>query len=138
MIRLNNLLEIRRKLQQKYSSALLSNQAGETFENKEDSFIAKVENVVLAHLEDEDFSINDLASELHLSRSQVHRKIKALTGMSTSIYIRHIRLQKAKELLKSSELSISEIAYQVGFKTPVYFSQVFKKTFGESPNATRM
>jgi AraC-like DNA-binding protein len=78
-----------------------------------------------------------MARELHLSRSQVHRKIKALTGMSPAIYIRHIRVQKAKELLASTQLSISEIAYQVGFKSPVYFSQVFKKTFGESPNATR-
>jgi AraC-like DNA-binding protein len=88
-------------------------------------------------LDDEQFSIHDLAKKLHLSRSQVHRKIKALTGMSTSIYIRHIRLHKAKELLASSDLSIAEIAYEVGFNTPVYFSQVFKETFGKSPNATR-
>jgi AraC-like DNA-binding protein len=78
-----------------------------------------------------------LARALNLSRSQVNRKIQALAGMSTSIYIRHIRLQKAKELLLSNELSISEIAYQVGFKSPVYFSQAFKETFGESPSATR-
>ena len=93
--------------------------------------------MVVFDIEEEDFSIHELARELHLSRSQMHRKIKALTGMSAAIYIRHIRLQKAKELLASTQLSISEIAYQVGFKTPLYFSQVFKETFGESPNSTR-
>ncbi len=138
IIRLNKLLEIRKTLQKKYSSTLISSQAHNTVpENKEDSFIEKTEKIILSHLDDESFSIHDLARELHLSRSQVYRKIKALTGMSAAIYIRHIRLQKAKELLGSSELSIAEIAYRVGFKTPVYFSQAFKETFGESPNATR-
>ena len=137
IVRLNKLLEIRQTLQKKYSSLLISSQPGEAIENKEDTYIEKVEKIILSNLEEEEFSIHELARELHLSRSQVHRKIKALTGMSTAIYIRHIRLQKAKELLGSSESSIAEIAYQVGFKTPVYFSQVFKETFGESPNATR-
>ncbi len=137
IVRLNKLLEIRQTLQKKYSSRLISSQAVEVVETKEDTFVEKVEKIILSHLGEEDFSIHELAREIHLSRSQVHRKIKALTGMSASIYIRHIRLQKAKELLGSSELSIAEIAYQVGFKTPVYFSQMFKETFGESPNATR-
>ena len=138
MIRLDKLLQIRKTLQIKYSSTLMSNQRHVvSIENKEDSFVQKVEQIILNRLEEEDFSILDLARLLHLSRSQVHRKIKALTGMSTAIYIRHIRLQKAKELLSSSELGIAEIAYQVGFKTPVYFSQKFKETFGQSPSATR-
>lgn len=137
IIRLNKLLEIRQTLQKKYSSMLISSQPVASIENKEDTYIEKVEKIVLSNMEEEEFSIHELARELHLSRSQVHRKIKALTGMSAAIYIRHIRLQKAKELLGSSELSIAEIAYQVGFKTPVYFSQAFKETFGESPNATR-
>ena len=138
IIRLNKLLEIRKILQKKYRSSLISSQPQlKVLESKEDTFIEKTEKIILAHLGDETFSIHDLARELHLSRSQVHRKIKALTDMSVAIYIRHIRLQKAKELLASTQLSISEIAYKVGFKTPLYFSQVFKKTFGESPNATR-
>lgn len=137
-IRLHNLLEIRKTLQRKYSSTLISSQTHNiALDNKEDSFIEKTEKIILSHLEEETFSIHELARELNLSRSQVHRKIKALTDMSAAIYIRHIRLYKAKELLASTQLSISEIAYQVGFKTPLYFSQVFKETFGVSPNATR-
>lgn len=137
IIRLNKLLEIRKAIQKKYSSALISSQPVKALKNKEDSFIEKTEKIILSHLGNEDFYIDELAYELHLSRSQVYRKIKALTGMSTAIYIRHIRLQKAKELLAATQLSISEIAYQVGFKTPVYFSQSFKETFGKSPNSTR-
>jgi signal transduction histidine kinase/DNA-binding response OmpR family regulator/ligand-binding sensor domain-containing protein len=138
LIRTKKLLETRRTLQKKYSASLIElSNVEEASEVKEDSFIEKTHKIVVEHLGEEDFSVNDLARELHLSRSQVHRKIKALTGLSTAIYIRLIRLQKAKELLASDTLTISEIAYEVGFKSPVYFSQVFKETFGESPSATR-
>ncbi len=137
IVRLNKLLEVRQRLQKKYNSTLISSQNLSKFETKEDTFIDKVEKIILQNLQDESFSVHELAHALHLSRSQVHRKIKALTNLSTAIYVRHIRLQKAKELLASTELGVSEIAYQVGFKSPVYFSQVFKDAFGESPNATR-
>jgi signal transduction histidine kinase/DNA-binding response OmpR family regulator/ligand-binding sensor domain-containing protein len=138
MIRLDKLMEIRQTLQKKYSNSLISSQSdNKAIESKEDSFIGKIEKIILENLEDEDFSINELSRELSLSRSQVHRKVKALTGMSTAIYMRSVRLQKGKELLQSNELSISEVAYQCGFKSPVYFSQVFKETFGSSPSATR-
>ena len=128
MIRLNKLMEIRQTLQKKYSNGLISNkkQNGNA-ENKMNSFIEQTQKLILQHLEEDDFSANELAHYLHLSRSQVHRKIKALTGMSTSIYIRIVRLEKAKELLKSKELTISEIAYSVGFKSPFIFRSNIKR-----------
>ncbi|NND05508.1 MAG: response regulator [Saprospiraceae bacterium] len=137
MIRMTRLLEMREKLQKKYMNSLLALHGDhkEVGNNMED-FVRKVENIVLEHLSDENFSVNDLARALFLSRSQVHRKIKALTGMSTSIYVRRIRLQKAKKLLADRSLSIAEIAHHVGFKSPIYFSQAYKETFGESPSAT--
>lgn len=138
MIRLDNLMEIRKTLQKKYSHTLINApQEDQSLISKEDTFIGKVEDIIILNMVNEDFSINDLAQELFLSRSQVHRKIKALTGISTSIYIRSVRLQKAKNLLSSTELSISEIAYQCGFKSPAYFSQVFKDSFGVPPSAAR-
>jgi len=136
MIRMNNLMDIRKTLQKKYSGALISSQQNHKATEKAADFLERIEKIVLDHL-DQDFSIEELAGLLNLSRSQLHRKIKALTGMSTAIYVRFIRLQKAKELLVDPELSISEIAYQVGFKSPVYFSQMYKQTFGESPSSTR-
>lgn len=136
LIRLEELMRIRKTLQQKYS--LLRPDIKKKVEaQKEDSFIQKIERTIIEHLSDDNFSANDLAHIHHLSRSQIHRKIKALTGMSTAIYIRFVRLKKAKELLTSRELTISEIAYQVGFRSPAYFSQSFKEMYGESPSATR-
>lgn len=137
MARLDQLMKVRKTLQFKYSKLHINNLPESAPLSKEDSFIAKVEKIILKNIEDEDFSVNELARALHLSRSQVHRKIKTITNMSTSIYIRQIRLQKAKEILQFSELSISEVAYQTGFKSPVYFSQIFKETFEESPSDTR-
>ncbi|MGB5497688.1 MAG: two-component regulator propeller domain-containing protein [Maribacter sp.] len=139
LIRLARLLDIRKRLQKKYSGALVSGRNdGTGVVNKEESFLWKVESTILEHLDDENFSGNELARSLLLSRSQVHRKLKALTGMSTAIYIRFIRLQKANDLLQeAANLSISEIAYKVGFTSPVYFSQIYKKTFGRSPSETR-
>ena len=136
LIRMKGLMEIRRKLQKKYSRSLIS-LGTKKVENREEFFLRKLENIILGNLEEEDFSGNELAQELFISRSQLYRKIKALTGKSTSLYIRFVRLQKAKELLASNTLRISEVAYSVGFKSPVYFSQVYKDTFGESPTETR-
>lgn len=138
LLRLNKLMEIRKTLQEKYSSSLLNSQSlPKGKQTPVDEFMKKIEDAIIQGFQDEKFSVNELAAVVHLSRSHVHRKIKVLTGMSTAIYIRKVRLQKAKELLETTSFSISEIAYQVGFKSPVYFSQVFKETFGESPRKLR-
>jgi DNA-binding response OmpR family regulator len=133
LIRLEKLHEIRQQLQQKYSTPLLvkSEENGKN-DHPEDQFIQKLESIILDRLEDENFSIHDLAAALHLSRSQANRKVKALTGFSLALYLRRIRLENGKLLLKEG-LNVSEVAYRVGFKSAVYFSQTFKDTFGESP-----
>jgi AraC-like DNA-binding protein len=131
---MDKLMEVRKTLQAKYSGVQTAEIKAAVIEN---SFVKRFYEIVEEHIIDDDFSIEDLADSLNLSRSQVHRKIKGLTGMSTSLYIRHIRLQKAMVLLTSTDLNVSEIAYQTGFKTPVYFSQVFKESFGISPSEAR-
>lgn len=138
LIRLDQLLATRQVLQQKYLAELsLGITSPAEPENPNQHFVHKVRQLVLDHLSDDRFSVNELAASLHLSRSQLHRKIKALTGMSTSNYIRHIRLLKAKELLQSSDETVSEILFKVGFNSPAYFSQAYKKAFGISPSAER-
>ncbi len=149
LTRLQKLLEIRKVLQAKYSAPNYGDQrtntdipmdigiVSEASANNKDIFLQKADEIILKYLDDETLSSAVLANQLHLSTSQVYRKIKALTGMSTAIYIRYIRLQKAQHLLITENLSISEIAYQTGFRSPVYFSQAFKETFGESPSAFR-
>ena len=138
LIRLEKLLSVRQILQQKHLKELNVKEEKIVWpENQHIPFIKQVEQHILLHLADDTFSVNDLAKIQHLSRSQIHRKIKALTGMSTSLYIQHLRLLKAKELVATTDLSISEIVYQVGFKSPAYFSQLYKAAFGASPSSQK-
>ena len=135
IIRLRRLQALRATLQRKYSRGLISaSPVPSETTHPAHEFVQKIEAIMLTHLHDETFSVHDLAREVHLSRSQLHRKVKSLTGMATTHYIRFVRLERAKELLLTQTLSVSEVAYRVGFKTPVYFSQVFKKAYGCSPS----
>ena len=101
------------------------------------NFFDRLEEVVLANLDNEDFSIDDLANLLYLSNSQVFRKIKKKTGLSPSNYIQKKRLEEAAILIKKSDLSISEIAYRVGFNTISYFSRSFSAYYGYPPSQLR-
>ncbi len=98
-------------------------------------FIKKIQELTLS--KKRDLSMEALARELLMSRSQLHRKIKQLTAMSITQYINHIKLEKAKQLLLHSSLSVSEIAYEVDFEDPKYFSRVFKKAEGKTPSDFR-
>ena len=133
MVRLEKLFELRQKLQARYRSL----EAESIPENKEDEFVQKVRQVVLANIGDETFGITQLCRAVTLSRAQMHNKLKAITGQSASIFIRFIRLQRAKELLESSDLNVSEIGYEVGFKNPSYFSSAYREEFGVPPSKTR-
>ncbi|MCO6489483.1 MAG: response regulator, partial [Phaeodactylibacter sp.] len=131
LVRLEKLLELRRKLQQKYQSAEEDGSA------PEDAFLQKVREAITAHLDDPDFSVEQLSREVGMSRVQLHRKLKALTDRPASEHIRVIRLNRAYELLMDSELNISEVAYQVGFNDPSHFSRVFSHHFGVAPSELR-
>ena len=72
-----------------------------------------------------------------LSRSQLFRKLKALTGKSTSLVVRSIRLEQARQLLQNTELNVSEVAYEVGFKDRAFFSRLFTEEYGEPPSSLR-
>ena len=103
----------------------------------EDEFITRVRAVVLEHLDDADFAVHDLERKVFLSRSQLHKKLKALTGLSAMQFVSRIRLSIAREKLMKNGQSISEIAYEVGFSDPNYFTRVYVETFGETPSETR-
>ncbi len=97
------------------------------------AFIHKVKQTVLKHIEDEKFGVDNLASEIGFSKSQIWRKIKASTGKNTNEFIRDIRLQEAAKLIQKSKLTASEIAYRVGFSSPSYFNKCFHNHFGVTP-----
>ena len=141
-VRLQQLLALRRKLQQQYSTTPYLSDAAPVPEKSEtpleDEFLLKIRQVMTEHLDNYDFDVSQLCREMGMSRTAVHNKLKALTGKSTTEFMRHIRLQKARELLRSRpELNISEVAYETGFRNPTYFTKMFGKLFGVSPTEYR-
>lgn len=136
-VRLEKLADLRRLLQQRYQHirppvVAIQSQEEEGFK-KEDAFMIKLQKSVEENLDDGNFGPTQLCEAVGMSRSQLHLKIKALTNRSTSIFIRSIRLHKAKELLQQGELSVSQVVAEVGFNDLSYFSRKFKEEFGESP-----
>ncbi|MFC4633340.1 ATP-binding protein [Dokdonia ponticola] len=131
--RLNQLILVRKKLINKLEQYGFSSVLSEKVENPQTKFVQQVIKVVLTHLEDVNFGPTLLAEKMHLSESQIYRKLKSITDKSTAVFIRSVRLQKAKELIQTSNKTISEIAYEVGFNDPSWFSRAFKVEFGTSP-----
>ncbi|GAA4347420.1 hybrid sensor histidine kinase/response regulator transcription factor [Hymenobacter saemangeumensis] len=98
-------------------------------------FLRRVNESVLRHLDDEEFGVDQLGSDVAMSRTQVHRKLKALTGQSPGEYIRTTRLNRALALLRARAGTVAEVSYQVGFGSPTHFSTAFSKHFGYPPSA---
>jgi len=140
LIRLRKLLELRQNLKKKYFDIALSKLAVVMPFNKntaENSFINAASEFVSKNLSNSHFGNAELARKMTLSESQLNRKVKAITGQTLSLFIREIRLQHAKMMLLTKDKNISEIAYDVGFNDPAYFSRTFSKTFGVSPSKFR-
>ncbi len=139
LVTLQNLLELRRKLQAKYAEIQLAAVPLVPIPDidLEDIFLKKLRLCIEENLGDTAFDSGRLAKAMKLSDVQLYRKIKALTDKSTAIYIRSIRLQKGRELLQTTQMNVSEIAYEVGFDDPNYFSRTFSQEFGVAPSEVR-
>lgn len=136
-LRVQNLLKQRDLLRQKYGQ-----QMAEVRQNKpkpasptlDDRFLNKAIVLVKERMEDSHFGTEELSIALKMSRSNLHRKLKALTNQSTSEFIRSIRIYRAAELLKEQDVNVSEVAYLVGFESISYFSKSFREQMGASPS----
>jgi len=138
-VRLEKLWEIRQRLQQRYQSHELLPQTEDETEVVEDAFIIRVRTQILAKVDDPTYKRDALGADLGLSNTNLNRKLKALTGLSTGSYIRKVRLVYAKELIKEQpELQIAEVAYATGFNDPAYFSRTFHEEHGLSPVEFKM
>ena len=103
-------------------------------DEKENEFIQKFRIFVEKNLSDSSMNVETIGAEMGLSRVQLYRKVKALTGSSPVELVRTIRLQKGRLLLQTTDKTISEVAYEVGFSAPSYFTKCFKDEFGISPS----
>ena len=133
LVRMQKLLELRRKLFRRYHNGNNLEFSSDPVIQKEDIFFKKLNDIILKNMGDEFFSIQALCSEMAMSKSQFYRKFKALTNQSAAKYIRTLRMKKAKELLQTTSLNITEVGYEVGMKSVSVFSKSFREEFGYSP-----
>jgi len=105
---------------------------------KSSPFLKRIDEHVVKLMSEDDLSVPTLCKALHVSRTQLHRKLKGETGMSTTQYLNKLKLSHAAELLTTTDLSIAEIVYQCGFNHPSYFSQVFLKNYNCTPGEYRL
>ena len=124
----------RKQLRERYSQEVVLKPKDISISRIDETFLGKVQEVLDTHLTDPDFSVDEFSKLLGMSRMQLHRKLKALTGLTATEFVRSQRLQLATTLLKESDITISEICYQVGFNNPSYFSKCFKEVFGCLPS----
>lgn len=132
-----NLVGKVRRLKGKYMGAQTQESQLEqiTVTGNNNELMQRIMKCVNAHLSDPDFNVERLTEEVGISRSQLHRKMKELTGISTNEFIRNLRMEEASRLLRQGDVNITQVAYAVGFNSQAHFSTVFKKYFGMSPTA---
>lgn len=132
-IRIENLIHSRKRLRERFSKEIEIDSKDYTLNWRDQEFLDKAINLVKIKISDPDLNVNNLCKEIGMSRMNLHRKITALTDQTPSDFIRTIRLKEAAHLLTENRLSISEIAYKVGFSAPSYFTTCFGKQFGLTP-----
>lgn len=131
LVRLRNLMDNHKRLKQFFGDKTTLSK--EPVSDVDKGFVDRFRELIEENLADSELSVEDLGSKMGLSRVQLYRKIKALTNYSPNELVRIARLKKAASLLASSEKTISEITYEVGFTSPSYFTKCYKEYFGESP-----
>ncbi|MFK5983189.1 MAG: response regulator [Flavobacteriaceae bacterium] len=133
IVKIENIIKRRKKLQERYSQEIILMPKEITVNSVDEKFLTKIQKILDNNLVESSFTIEEFSKEIGMSRMQLHRKLKALTGLTTSEFIRSQRLKLAITLLKNSDSSVSEIGYSVGFNNHAYFSKCFKETYKCSP-----
>ncbi|WNJ20070.1 two-component regulator propeller domain-containing protein [Pontibacter sp. G13] len=136
MLKLNiqNILQARAEQQKRFKREVLLSPEAISVTSTDEVFLKKAVEIIEEHMTDPDFNVEALVKEIGMSRSKLYLKLKALTGQTSSEFIRTVRLKRAVQLLETSDLTIKEIMYMTGFNTASYFSKCFKKQFGMVPS----
>ena len=133
--RIRNLIAQQATLKKSFREKIEANPSTIAISSADEQFIQQALQVVEKHLSDPDFSVEDLSRALYMSRVSVYKKILSLTGKTPIEFIRSIRLKRAAQLLEKSQLTVAEVAYEVGFNNPKYFSRYFKTEYNVLPSA---
>lgn len=132
-IKVQNMIRVRDNLKEKYRTQISIDSEKIVTNETDKAFWEKLHEVIRTHLDNTDFSAEDFARSMHMSRMQLHRKLKATTGFSATGFLRHERLKAGADLIRKGAL-VNEAAYSVGFTSPFYFTRCFKETFGVVPS----
>jgi CheY-like chemotaxis protein len=135
LLQIRNLINERRLLRERFSSAIVLKPTEMAVQPMDAAFLSRVLSVIEQGMSDPEFDVERLGREVGLSRSQLHRKLRALTHQPPTLLIRSIRLQRAADLLKQDAGSVAEVAYRVGFNSQAYFAKCFREQFGYAPKA---
>jgi AraC-like DNA-binding protein len=129
--------EMRKRLSSHFSDPVNLERAVNKQHPRDAAFLHKINAVILAHLDRENFCVKQLCKSLALSRTQLYRRLVPIIRQPPARYIRLVRLQKAKEMLETGEMNIGEIATQTGFQSQSHFTRIFTKHYGVRPSAFR-
>jgi len=133
-VRCSNLIQQRQKLRERFQQGIRIAPTYLKFESAEAQFLSRAIAIVEEKMEESDFSIEEFAKLMQLSRTQLHRKLKAIANMSATDFVRNLRLERATQMLRQQSDSVSQIAYEVGFNNLSYFSKCFKEKYGVVPS----
>ena len=141
LVRLEKLAELRLRLIKRFSTIVQDEMFVSQSLNEEsvaiqieNAFIQKIKNILEDNYQDDQFSLVQLCEKIYMSRSQLYRKMKALIDTSPSQFIRSFRLQKAKSLLETTDMNVTEVAWEVGYKDISHFSKSFQEEFKKLPS----
>jgi signal transduction histidine kinase/ligand-binding sensor domain-containing protein/DNA-binding response OmpR family regulator len=133
-VRIYNLIENRRRLRERYSQEITLQPTAVTVTSVDQQFLERMKKIVEGHLPDTTFGVEAFSEEAGLSRVQLFRKLKALTDLSPSEFIKTMRLKRAANLLAQGAGTVGDVAFQVGFSDPSYFTKAFQKQYGQTPS----
>jgi signal transduction histidine kinase/DNA-binding response OmpR family regulator len=132
--KMDNLVDLRKKLRSRYSQEVILKPKDIAITPMDEVFLEKVQIVLDQNLAESSFSVDGFSAAVHMSRMQLHRKLKALTGLSATEFIRSQRLKLAASMLKQSDINIAEVGYRVGFNDPAYFTKCFREAYNCTPS----
>ena len=134
LTRVRKLIEQQKKRQESFHKEIVVTPGNITITSLDEQLVQKALECVERNMDNTEYSVEELSADLAMTRATLYRKLQGITGQTPKDFIRSIRLKRAAQLLRDSDLSVSEIADHVGFSTPRYFAKLFKETFGVLPS----